>query len=81
MVSRLSPSGEAEIESWHVLTSQGHPRTIFGLALERRNLLVAEAAARKVGRITACVQRRCVERLVKRQVPVLRHAAGSRPRI
>jgi hypothetical protein len=31
------------------LTSQGHPRTIFRRALERRNLLVAEATAREVG--------------------------------
>jgi hypothetical protein len=31
------------------LTSQGHPRTVFRRALERGNLLVAEATAREVG--------------------------------
>jgi hypothetical protein len=30
-------------------TSQGHPRTIFRRALERGNLLVAEATAREIG--------------------------------
>jgi hypothetical protein len=32
-------------------TSQGHPRTVFRRALERGNLLVAEATARDVGHI------------------------------
>ena len=31
------------------LTSQGHPRTVFRRALERGNLLIAEATAREVG--------------------------------
>ena len=31
------------------MTSQGHPRTVFRRALERGNLLVAEATAREVG--------------------------------
>jgi hypothetical protein len=31
-------------------TSQGHPRTIFKRALERGNLLVAEATAREIAR-------------------------------
>jgi hypothetical protein len=31
------------------LTSQGHPRTVFRRALERGNLLIAEAAAREAG--------------------------------
>ena len=31
------------------MTSQGHPRTIFRRALERGNLLVAEATVREVG--------------------------------
>jgi hypothetical protein len=33
-------------------TSQGHPRTVFRRALERGNLLVAEATAREVGRVS-----------------------------
>ncbi|TMM28314.1 MAG: hypothetical protein E6F93_12595 [Actinobacteria bacterium] len=33
-------------------TSQGHPRTIFRRALERGNLLVAEATAKEIGRIS-----------------------------
>ena len=33
-------------------TSQGHPYTIFRRALERGNLLVAEATAREIGRIS-----------------------------
>jgi hypothetical protein len=34
------------------LTSQGHARTIFRRALARGNLLVAEATAREVGRLS-----------------------------
>src|SRR5262245_5378862 len=34
------------------LTAQGHPRTIFKRAIERGNLVVAEATAREVGRLT-----------------------------
>jgi hypothetical protein len=33
------------------LTAQGHPRAVFRRALERGNLLVAEATAREVGAI------------------------------
>jgi hypothetical protein len=33
-------------------TSQGHPRAIFRRALEHENLLVAEATARELGRIS-----------------------------
>jgi hypothetical protein len=33
-------------------TSQGHPRTVFKRALERGNLLVAEATAKEIGRIS-----------------------------
>ena len=33
------------------MTSQGHARTVFRRALERGNLLVAEAQAREVGRV------------------------------
>ena len=33
-------------------TSQGHPRTIFRRALERGNLLVAEATAREIGQVS-----------------------------
>ena len=34
------------------MTSQGHPRTVFRRALERGNLLVAEATAREVGQVS-----------------------------
>jgi hypothetical protein len=33
-------------------TSQGRPRTVFKRALERGNLLVAEATAKEIGRIS-----------------------------
>ena len=45
-VSQLSgPTGRA-------VTAQGHPRRIFQTVIERGNLLLAEATARKLGRIT-----------------------------
>jgi hypothetical protein len=31
------------------LTAQGHPRAIFRRAVERKNLLIAEATARELG--------------------------------
>jgi hypothetical protein len=34
------------------LTAQGHPRRIFQTAIERGNLVLAEATARELGRIT-----------------------------
>jgi hypothetical protein len=34
------------------MTAQGHPRAIFTRAIERGNLVVAEASAREVGRLT-----------------------------
>jgi len=34
------------------LTAQGHPRRIFQTAIERGNLLLAEATARELGRIS-----------------------------
>ena len=34
------------------MTAQGHPRAIFSRAIERGNLVVAESAAREVGRLT-----------------------------
>ena len=34
------------------MTAQGHPRRIFQTAIERGNLLLAEATARELGRIT-----------------------------
>jgi hypothetical protein len=34
------------------MTAQGHPRAIFARAIERRNLVVAEASAREMGRVT-----------------------------
>jgi hypothetical protein len=34
------------------MTAQGHPRAIFARAIERSNLVVAEASAREVGRLT-----------------------------
>jgi hypothetical protein len=34
------------------LTAQGHPRAIFKRAVERRNLVIAEATAREVGWLT-----------------------------
>jgi hypothetical protein len=43
---RLRPGEEER------LTSQGHARTVFRRALEHGNLLVAEATARELGRVT-----------------------------
>ena len=34
------------------MTSQGHPRTVFKRALQHENLLVAEATAREIGRVS-----------------------------
>jgi hypothetical protein len=34
------------------VTAQGHPRAIFTRAIERGNLLVAEATAREIGNLT-----------------------------
>ena len=34
------------------MTAQGHPRAIFSRAIERGNLVVAEASAREVGNLT-----------------------------
>jgi hypothetical protein len=34
------------------LTAQAHPRAIFKRAIERGNLVVAEATAREIGRLT-----------------------------
>jgi len=34
------------------LNVQGHPRRIFATAIERGNVVVAEATARELGRIT-----------------------------
>jgi hypothetical protein len=33
-------------------TSQGHPRTVFERALQHENLLVAEATAREIGKVS-----------------------------
>jgi hypothetical protein len=35
-----------------IATSQGHARTVFRRALERGNLLVAEATAKEIGRLS-----------------------------
>jgi hypothetical protein len=35
------------------LAAQGHPRAIFKRAIERGNLVVAEATAREIGRLTS----------------------------
>ena len=34
------------------MTAQGHPRAIFKRAVERGNLVIAEATAREVGQLT-----------------------------
>jgi hypothetical protein len=34
------------------VTAQGHPRRIFAAAIERGNIVIAEAAARELGRIS-----------------------------
>lgn len=34
------------------MTAQGHPRAIFKRAVERGNLVMAEATAREIGRLT-----------------------------
>ncbi len=33
------------------MTAQGHPRAIFSRAVERRNLVIAEATAREIGKL------------------------------
>jgi hypothetical protein len=35
------------------VTARGHPRRIFKTAIERENLLLAEATGRELGRIAA----------------------------
>jgi hypothetical protein len=47
-VKLCSPSAP---ERRRELTSQGHPRTIFRRALQRGNLVVAEATAPEIGRV------------------------------
>jgi hypothetical protein len=44
-VGRSAPRGGAP-------TSQGHARTVFRRALEHKNLLVAVATAKEIGRIS-----------------------------
>ena len=34
------------------MTAQGHPRAIFTRAVERRNLVIAEATAREISKLT-----------------------------
>ena len=34
------------------MTAQGHPRRIFAAAIERGNIVIAEATARELGRIS-----------------------------
>ena len=34
------------------MTAQGHPRRIFATAIERGNIVMAEATARELGRIS-----------------------------
>ena len=34
------------------MTAQGHPRAIFGRAIENGNLVIAEATARELGRLS-----------------------------
>lgn len=34
------------------MTAQGHPRAIYSRAIERGNLVTAEASAREVGNLT-----------------------------
>ena len=46
--SRANDSGPGT----EFMTAQGHPRTIFRRAIERRNLLTAEATAREMGAVT-----------------------------
>jgi hypothetical protein len=43
-----SPSGP----TGRAVTAQGHPRRIFATAIERGNIVMAEATARELGRIT-----------------------------
>jgi hypothetical protein len=75
------------------LTAQGHPRAIFKRAIENGNVVIAEMAAREVGRLTLAealaltalvVQRGCRGR--RDPVPEMREGdrrgvpeAGSRP--
>jgi hypothetical protein len=55
------------------LTAQGHPRSIFTRAIENGNLLVAEATARELGRIT-------LEEALSLTVLVVERDAGRRSR-
>jgi hypothetical protein len=58
-LSRLSSRGQLAIVTGAArprqeaaLTAQGHPRTIFQRAIEHGNLLLAEATAREMGRLS-----------------------------
>jgi hypothetical protein len=54
--SRLGPVEE------EASTSQGHPHTIFRPTLEHKNLLVAEATAKEIGRVSLeeALEMRCL---------------------
>lgn len=53
------------------MTAQGNPRTIFNRAVERRNLLLAEAMARELGVVS----------LEEALALVFLVASGDRPRL
>ena len=71
------------------LTAQGHPRTIFRRAIERDNLLVAEATARELGRLsldealelTALIARKDPRRRSRVATRWLQRLLEERPRI
>jgi hypothetical protein len=57
-------------------TSQGHPRTVFRRALDRGNLLAAEATAKEIGRLSLSEALE-LTLLIARKEPC-RHPRGSR---
>jgi hypothetical protein len=50
------------------LTAQGHPRAIFERAIENENLVIAEATARELGRMTL-VESLALTALAMQKVP------------
>jgi hypothetical protein len=51
-LARVASSSRSGPEGGGASTSQGHPRTVFRRALTHGNLIVAEASARELGRLS-----------------------------
>jgi hypothetical protein len=50
--TEVGPTGRLGPQGGGASTSQGHARTVFRRALERENLVVAEATAKEIGRLS-----------------------------